>query len=258
VARDIFESQILECQMLYKRGNVWWYEFIFHGMRIRESSSTDSKTIARQAELKRRRDLELSISGVKRDRPLRFCDATKHWLNTKTALTPLGLRYYRQYLRKLEASFGNRLVSELTPEDVANLQRLRQEQGLSGRQINAEVGTLRAILRYHGQWFRISGRIRMLRQNAEAGRALSIDESERLLAAIADSRSKALYPFFLLSLDAGLRPSESRSLKRLNIRARWNGETIVEAEVLIDRSKTEAGTGRIVPLTRRVREALAS
>ena len=69
--------------MLYERGNVWWYEFIFQRMRIRESSSTDSKTIARQAELKRRRDLELSISGVQRDRPLRFCDATKHWLNMK-------------------------------------------------------------------------------------------------------------------------------------------------------------------------------
>ena len=33
--------------MLYKRGNVWWYEFIFNGSRIRESSQTDSKTIAR-------------------------------------------------------------------------------------------------------------------------------------------------------------------------------------------------------------------
>ena len=148
-------------------------------------------------------------------------------------------------------------LSELTPVDVAGLQRLRPEQGLSSRQINAEVGTLRAVLRYHGQWSRIAGRIRMLRQSAEGGRALSVDEARRLLAAILGSRSAALYPFFLLSLDAGLRPSESRSLRRLNIRARWSGETITEAEVFIGRSKTEASTGRIVPLTRRVREALA-
>jgi integrase len=244
--------------MLYKRGNVWWYEFTFGGLRVRESSGTDSKTIARQVQLKRRRDLELSVSGVKRDRPLRFCEATKQWLATTTALSALGLRYYRQYLRKLDAEFGNRLVSELTPVDVADLQRLRQEQGLSGRQINAEVGTLRALLRYHGQWSQISGRIRMLRQSAEAGRALSVDEARQLLAAIFGSRSAALYPFFLLSLDAGLRPSESRSLRRSNVRARWSGQNITEAEVFIGRSKTEAGTGRIVPLTRRAGDALAS
>jgi len=243
--------------MLYKRGNVWWYEFISNGVRIRESSGTDSKTIARQSELKRRRDLQLSLSGLKRDRPIHFSDAAKQWFVTKVDLSPHGVRYYRQYLRKLDGYFANRLVSELMPEDIANLQRLRQEQGLSGRQINAEVGTLRAILRYHGHWARISGRIRMLRQNPEAGRALSLEETERLLAAIIASRSAALYPFFLLSLDAGLRPSETRSLRRASIRAEWTAQTITTAEVMVARSKTEAGTGRVVPLTRRVREALA-
>jgi integrase len=97
-----------------------------------------------------------------------------------------------------------------------------------------------------------------LRQNLEAGRAFSIDETERLIAAIAGSRSPALHPFFLLSLDAGLRPSETRSLRHSSLRARWSSETITEAEVLVARSKTEAGTGRIVPLTRRIRVALAS
>jgi hypothetical protein len=142
--------------MLYKRGKVWWYEFAFNGVRIRESSGTDSKTLARQSQLKRRRDLELSVSGIKRERPLVFAEAAKQWLSTKTALSPFGQRYYRQYVRKLNAHLDKRLVTELTPGDVASLQRLRQAKGLSGRQINAEVGTLRAILRYHGHWSRIS------------------------------------------------------------------------------------------------------
>jgi len=243
--------------MLYKRGNIWWYEFAFNGVRIRESSGTDSKTLARQAELKRRRDIETSLTGIKREKALQFSQAAKQWFATKTALSPLGLRYYRQYLRKLDAYLGRRLIADLSPDDIANLQRRRQEEGLSGRQINAEIGTLRAILRYHGQWSRMSGRIRMLRQNVEAGRALAIEEIDRLLDAIRSSRSPALYPFFLFSLDAGLRPSEIRSLRQSNVHARWNGRTIIEAEVAVGRSKTEAGSGRIVPLTRRLREALA-
>jgi integrase len=168
----------------------------------------------------------------------------------------LSLR--RQYVRKLNAYLDKRLVTELTPGDVASLQRLRQAKGLSGRQINAEVGTLRAILRYHGHWSRISGRIRMPRQNLDAGRALSVEEINQLIAAILGSRSAALYPFFLLSLDAGLRPSEIRSLRRSSVRACWCDGTMAEAEVIVARSKTEAGVGRLVPLTRRARGALAS
>jgi hypothetical protein len=95
----------------YKRGNTWWYEFEFNGSRIRESANTTSKTIARQAELQRRRELELGINGLKkRELPPLFPVAAKHWLDSKTALTPLGKAYYNQYVGKLTRHFGNRLV----------------------------------------------------------------------------------------------------------------------------------------------------
>jgi hypothetical protein len=34
---------------------VWWYEFIFEGQRVRESTKTRSKTVAKDAEKARRR-----------------------------------------------------------------------------------------------------------------------------------------------------------------------------------------------------------
>ena len=43
---------------LFQRGEIWWYEFWFAGRRIRESSKSESKTLARAAEKKRRRELE--------------------------------------------------------------------------------------------------------------------------------------------------------------------------------------------------------
>jgi integrase len=242
---------------VYKRGETYWFKFLFQGQLIRESAKTDSKRIATEAERARRRELELGVNGLTRqERPL-FPAAAKNWLTKKTNLTPLGARYYRQYIAKLTKYFGNRLLSDITAVDVADLQNRRKGEGLSGRQINAEVGTLRAILRYYGRWPYISGRVTMLPQRSDVGRALSREDEERLLSAIRASRSPSLYPLFVLSIDAGLRPSEMRSLLRSNLRLTWRNETISEGEIMVGRSKTEAGTGRIVPLTRRACAALS-
>jgi integrase len=241
---------------VYKRGGIYWFEFVFNGSRIRQSANTSSKTIAKQAEQQRRRELEMGINGLnKPERPL-FQLAAKEWFAAKSAFSPAGIRYYRQYVRKLSRHFGNTLVSDISADDLAALQRKRKAEGLSGRQINAEIGTLRAILRYYGRWAHISGRVTMLPQRSDVGRALTREEEARLLQAIGESRSVALYPFFVLSLDAGLRPSETRALRRSNLRLNWKSGTIVEGEVTVGLSKTEAGSGRIVPLTRRACAAL--
>ena len=242
---------------VYKRGQTYWYKFLFEGQLIRESAKTDSKRIAMEAERARRRGLELGVNGLaKRERPL-FPAATKAWLTKKTNLTPLGARYYRQYIAKLTKYFGNRLLSDISAEDVSDLQNKRKGEGLSGRQINAEVGTLRAILRYYGQWPHISGRVTMLPERSDAGRALSGEDEERLLNWMRASRSPSLYPFFVLSIDAGLRPSETRSLRRSNLRLTWRDGAIADGEVTVGRSKTEAGEGRFIPLTRRASSALS-
>jgi integrase len=237
---------------VFRRGGVYWFEFQFNGARVRESAKTSSKTIAKQAELKRRRDLAVSINGLtKRELPSLFAVAAKDWFASKSALSPLGTRYYSQYVRKLSRHFANRLVTDIVAEDVAGLQRKRQVEGLSGRQINAEIGTLRTILRHYGLWAHVSGRVKMLPQRSDTGRALDREDEERLLQAIAQSRSPSLYPFFLLSLDAGLRPSETRALRRSNLRLTWRDGVISQGEIIVGRSKTEAGVGRVVPLTRK-------
>ena len=243
--------------MIYKRGNIWWFEFEFDGARIRESTRTDSKTIARQVELKRRRDLELGLNGItRRERPPLFTLAAKAWIDSKTALTPLGRAYYAVYVSKLARHFGNRLVSDITADDIAGLQRRRQAEGLSGRGVNCEIATLRAILKHHGLWAGIAHRVKMLRERSNTGRAFSPEEERRLFDAIGRSPSAALYPFFLMSLDAGLRPSETRALRRRDLNLQWKDGTIIEGMIVVGPSKTEAGTGRMIPLTRRACAAL--
>jgi integrase len=159
-------------------------------------------------------------------------------------------------LGKLVRHFGNRLVSDVTANDIASLQRRRQAEGLSGRQVNCEIATLRAILKHYGLWASICGRVKMLRERADTGRALSTEDERKLLDASAQSSSAALYPFFLLSLDAGLRPSETRSLRRRDFNLVSRNGAIAEGEIVVRRSKTDAGSGRLIPLTRRVCAAL--
>src|SRR3954452_3579452 len=53
---------------VFKRGNVWWYEFIFAGRRVRESAKSSRKTVALEAERNRRLELEKTLAGMPAER----------------------------------------------------------------------------------------------------------------------------------------------------------------------------------------------
>jgi integrase len=80
-------------------------------------------------------------------------------------------------------------------------------------------------------------------------RALTKAEEDTLLDACAKSRSRVLYPFVVLALNTGMRYSELRLL-------RWEQIDLVGRVVVVGASKTEAGTGRTVPLNDRAFKAL--
>jgi integrase len=91
----------------------------------------------------------------------------------------------------------------------------------------------------------------MLKGERQPGRAISREEESRLIGAIRNCGSPALQPLFIVSIDSGLRASEIRNLRRGDV-------DLASAEIVVRRSKTEAGTGRVVPLTRRAAAALAT
>jgi len=243
---------------VYKRGETYWFKFLFQGQLIRESAKTNSKTVAREAERARRRELELAVNRIqRRERMPLFSVAAHQWLDTKASLAVKTVAAYRQYVKSLTKYFGNRLVCDIGLQEIANLQTERKAAGLSARTINYEVHTLRGILKHFSLWSSIADRVRPMKGERQPGRALSREEEARLLAAIRKSNSPALLPLFVLSIDSGLRASEVRALRRGNMNARWKNDEIEEAEIVVPKSKTEAGTGRVVPLTNRAREAIA-
>jgi integrase len=56
----------------------------------------------------------------------------------------------------------------------------------------------------------------------------------------------------VLSIDTGMRLGETQALCRNDLRLEWANCSIVRGQVVVPKSKTAAGTGRMIPLSRRV------
>ncbi len=228
---------------VFQRGEVWWYEFVFHGQRIRESTGSGSKTLAVRAERERRRQLDEGANSLKaRKWPRTFRFAAKEWLAVNTPHWSEGTLEIQQRVLGHLATFNDLLLSDIAPEHIARHQAARKKAGASNRSINMEIGALRMILRKARLWANIQPDVRMLPERSDVGRALSADEVHRLLVACKKSRSRGLYPAVLLSIHTGLRNQELRLL-------RWRQVDMLERTITVGRSKTKGGEGRTVPLS---------
>lgn len=56
---------------IFPRGKIWWYKFYFAGQLIRESSKS-TKTVAKDAENQRWRELEQGFNNVQTRREIRI------------------------------------------------------------------------------------------------------------------------------------------------------------------------------------------
>jgi integrase len=230
---------------VYRRGDVWWYKFRFAGQVIRESSKSESKTVAKDAERARRRELEESWNQIKRRKlPPLFSVASADWLKTRTSIAPSTERSYKLAISQLENDFGKRLLCDISAEDLAAYQTRRKRDGVSNRTVNLELGVLRAILRRYRMWEAISADVDFLKESPSPGRALAAEEETRLLDAASKSRCRSLYPVVMLAINTGMRASEIRGLK-------WEQVDFLGNALTVGKSKTAAGTGRVIPLNPR-------
>jgi len=234
-----------------KDSKIWWYDFIFEGQRVRESAKTRSKTVAKDAERVRHRELEESYNGIKRrDRAKLFSVAADEWLVLKSlTLAASSRRIERDNLKHLLPQFEKRLVTDIQAKDLSRYQQARLAEKASPKTINLEVGTLRAILRRHRVWAEIQQDVRMLPTLDDVGRAITPEEEAALISACLQSRSRSLYPAVMLALNTGMRYSEIRLLQ-------WKQVDFSAKILTVGKSKTQTGTGRAIPLNARILSVL--
>jgi len=234
----------------YPGKKTWWYEFHFAGQKVRESAKTRSKTIARRAELKRRAELEEGYHGLKkRQAPRLFKVAADEWLEMKKAtLAPKSYLIEKTNLCHLMPTFGHKLITDIEAKDISEYQKRRQlkkadgTKGASPKTVNLEIGTLRAILRRYRIWAAIQPDVKMLSVIHDVGRAITPDEEAALLIACAASRSRSLPVAVTIAVNTCMRLSEVRLL-------RWKQIDFTAQTITVGKSKTAAGTGRVIPMT---------
>ena len=239
----------------YKRGGVWWYRFKFQGQLIRESSKSRSLAIARDAERARRRELELGINrlGPRRDPMPLFRIAAQRWLAEKAGRAPKTVSSCTERTAPIVEAFGDRLVCDVTRGDILGYRSKRLAEGFSPRTLNMEIGCLRGILDGYGLWHAVSRKLTRLKENRDAGRAVSYEDEDVLRALAGQSLAPSLLPLFVMAIDTGLRAAELKSIQQKDLVLTVSADgSITAGEVVVPKSKTEAGRGRSVPFTSRL------
>jgi integrase len=229
-----------------KPGAIWWYKFYFAGKLIRESAKTSSKTLAKQAEQKRRRELEEGFNGIidrREDRIRTIADLADTYFEAYK-LRSKSVTFAEYALSHVKRHLGRQMAVEITEKTVKDYQTARLKGDAAPKTINEEVGFLLRLLGEQGDAIRTTLRRQKalkLATRSEVGKAYTAQEKGLLYDAAKKRRSKAIYPAMVLTLNCGLRDKELREIQ-------WSRVHLNEAYLAVGESKSDAGSGRTVPL----------
>ncbi len=242
---------------VFKNGKFYHYEFRLDGRRRRGSTGTANKQRAIAEERRQRERLEKSYSQVieeeAREQQRKTIKQAGDEFLIDYRLKHESATFAEYALRHVTDLLGDRLVVELTPTVVKRYQMDRLAEKAGPKTVNDEVLLLLRLCGDQGDLIR--ARVRRekalkLKTPPSPGRAYSADEKARMLAEAAKLRSKNIFPALVVDLNCGLRDKELREL-------RWQQIDLVHKKTLtVGKSKTEAGTGRVIPLNNTVLAAL--
>src|SRR5215469_8892021 len=140
-----------------KSSAVWWYKFYFAGQCIRESAKTPSKTLAKQAEQKRHRELEEGFNGIvdpREDRIRMVKDLADGYLEAYKLRSKSG-SFAEYALGHLTLHLGKQMAVEITEKTVKDYQTARLKEKAAPKSINEEVGFLLRLLGEQGDGIRV-------------------------------------------------------------------------------------------------------
>jgi len=237
---------------VYRRGGVWWVEFRYAGKRIRESAKTTRKTLALEYEKRRRRELEEGLVGApledRRKRMRTVAEAADEYerdypLNHR----PKSVQWVKERLKPVRRHLGSRLAASLTEDAMRGYVRHRLAETVSGRTINMELDILaRAI----GSSRRdLWPGLRRQEERSDVGRALSGEEEIKLLQAADQAASPTIGTFLRVALLTAMRSGEIAGLT-------WGRVDFGRGAITVGQAKTDAGTGRTIPMSRNLRALL--
>jgi integrase len=232
---------------VFRRGDFWWYEFIFAGRRVRESSKSTSKTVGKAAEQQRKRELEEGFNNFtdnRRERVRTIADLADEYLTAYKLRHPQSAVFAEYAVNHVCRILGSRMFVDCNEPTVTLYQNQRLREGAAPKSVNEEIGFLLRLMGDPGDLLRVRLRKRKmlkLKAGKSIAKAYSIEEKERMLAEAKKARSPHIFPAIMLALNAGIRDAELKNLT-------WAQMDLVKGYLTVGKSKTEAGEGRTIPL----------
>jgi integrase len=234
---------------VFKNGAFYHYEFTLDGRRHRGSTGTANRDEAVREESRQRERLEKSYSQVieeesreQQRKTIQF--AADEFLTDYRAKHQLATfaEYALGHVSKL---LGGSLVVEITPKVVKRYQADRLNENAGAKTINDEVQLLLRLCGEQGALIRATlkrDKALKLPLPASPGRPYSAEEKARMLEEAQKLRTPQMHAALALDLNTGLRDKELREI-------RWEQIDLIHKKALtVGKSKTEAGTGRVIPL----------
>jgi integrase len=241
---------------LFKRGKYWWYEFNFAGRRIQESSKSTSKTVAKQAEQQRRRELEVGFNRLDdvREQNIRTLrDRAREYLESY-GLRNRSKTFAEYAIKHLLSHLGGQMLVDVDADSIREYQDIRLKEKAAPKTINEEVGFLLRLLEERGELIRAH----LKRQKClklKVGRSIAkvypVEEKKALKVEAQKSKSPNIYPALMLAQNTGMRSSEIRRLQ-------WDHLDLKKRFLTVGKSKTDAGEGRTIPLNSELYEAISA
>ena len=149
---------------------------------------------------------------------------------------------------------ADRLVVEVVPKVVKEYQTFRLREKAGPKTINDEVQLLIRLCGEQGELIRATLRrdkALKLPLPPSPGRPYSAEEKARMLEEAQKLRTPQMYAALALDLNTGLRDKELREI-------RWEQIDLIKKALTVGKSKTEAGTGRVIPLNETAMAALVA
>src|SRR2546428_425548 len=122
-----------------KQQKVWWYNFIFAGRHIQESSKSTRKTIAIDAEKKRRLELERGFNDTedrRHERIRTIAELASEFLDDYKLRNPKSATFAEYALGHVKRVLGKAMVVDVSDQIVKGDQTDRLRENASPKSIN--------------------------------------------------------------------------------------------------------------------------
>jgi integrase len=238
---------------IYKRGDVYWYKFMFNGQLIRHSTKQGNNKVAQKQEAMHRARLANGEVGIREKKPAPVLkDFLKNdflpFAQTKHAAKPLTYRYYKQGVDLLiKSAMATLRFDELTDQHAQAFAARHSAMSASG--INRGLRTLRRAVNLAYAWGKIDKpvKVTLAKGEVQRDRVVTPDEETKYLQACPQPWKDCA----TIILDEGFRPGEVFALRWPHVLLNEDGTGLIQ----IVEGKSKAAR-RVLPMTPRVHALL--